>query len=100
MIKLSNCKELNYFDHYEILEYLSNKQLNSLYNKLKNYTTIKLQSIKYNDSYCIIHKSAKKQNTIQLSYFDKFGAYADKELTSYKDALMLIYKSYNVCEVV
>lgn len=100
MIKLSNCKELNYFDHYDILEYLDNKQLNSIYNKLKNYSTVKLQSIKYKDNYCIIHKSAKKLNTIQVSYFDKIGAYSDKEVTSYKDALKVIYKSYRVCEVV
>lgn len=108
MIKLSNCKtivdvtkDIDQFELYiDIISYTDNKRLNKMYNKLKEYSTIKLQSIKYQNNYCIIHKSAKKLNIIQLSYFDNKGAYADKEVTSYKDALSLIYKSYSVCEVV
>lgn len=29
MLKISECKELNYYDHYEILTYLENKELNN-----------------------------------------------------------------------
>lgn len=96
MLKISECKELNYYDHYEILTYLENKELNKLYGTIKDYTTIKLQNKSCKNDYCIIHKSAKKADTIQLSYFDNKGAYADKEITTIKDALALIYKSYKV----
>ena len=99
MIKINECKELNPFDHLYILEHIENIQLDTLFNKLKNYTTIKLQSKAYQNNYCIIHTSSKKLNTIQLSYFDNKGAYADKEVTSYKDALREVYKSYEIKEV-
>ena len=99
MIKINDCKELNPFDHLYILEHIENIQLERVYNKLNQYTTIKLQSKMYQNNYCIIHKSSKKDNTIQLSYFDKAGAYADKEVLSYKDALKEVYKSYEVKEV-
>lgn len=96
MIKISDCKELNYYDHYEILTYLENKELNKIYNKLKEYKTIQFQNKSRKNYFCIIHQSSKKADTIQLSYFDNKGAYADKETTTIKSALELIYKSYNV----
>ena len=99
MIKISECKELNYYDHYELLTYFENKELNKIYDKIKEYKTIEFQSKSRKNDFCIIHKSSKKDNTIQISYFDNKGAYADKEVNSYKDALELIYKSYKVKEV-
>lgn len=96
MIKISDCKELNYYDHYEILTYLENKELNKIYNNIKQFNTIKLQNKSRKNDYCIIHKSSKKADTIQLSYFDNKGAYADKETTTIKSALELLYKSYKV----
>ena len=94
--------ELNYFDHYEILEKLENRLLNRIIETLKinKNSTIKIKL----DSkhYIIIHKSSKKVDQIQLSYFDKIGAYADKEVSSIKEALKLfnVYKlKNNIIEV-
>lgn len=100
MLKLRNCRELNPFDHLYILEHIDNIQLDKIYDIIKSYNTIKLQSRVYKNNYCIIHQSSKKGNVIQLSYFDNNGAYADKEVKSYKDALKQIFKSYEVKEVV
>lgn len=108
MIKLSNCKaivdvtkDIDQFELYiDIITYTDNKRLNLLYNKLKEYSTIKLQSIKYQDKIVIIHNSTKKDNIIQVSYFDNKGAYADKERDTLKDAIKEIYRDYKICEVV
>ena len=99
MTKLKDCKELNYFDHYEILTYLENKKLNKIYETIKSYSTIQLQSKHYKDNIVIIHQSSKKVNMIQVSYFDNKGAYADKERLTLKDALKEVYKDYTVKEV-
>lgn len=99
MTKLKDCKELNYFDHLYILEHIDNIQLDKIYNVIKSYNTIKLQSKHYKENIVIIHHSSKKDNTIQVSYFDKFGAYADKERLTLKDALKEVYKDYIIKEV-
>jgi hypothetical protein len=104
MLKISECKELvnpqldyeSYEFYIDLMDYIDNKELNKIYKSIKGYTTIKLKNKSRKNDYCIIHKSAKKINTIQLSYFDNKGAYADKETTTIKDALTLIYKSYKV----
>lgn len=87
--------ELNYFDHYEILEKLENRLLNKIIETLKinKNSTIKIKLD--NKHYIIIHKSSKKADQIQVSYFDKAGAYADKETSSIKEALKL-FNVYNL----
>ena len=81
MIKLSECKaiadaSLDY-DQFElyinIITYTENKQLNKLYNKLKEYKTIQFQNKSRKNDFCIIHQSSKKVNIIQISYFDNKG---------------------------
>lgn len=107
MLKLKDCKVVadahiscDQFELYiNIITYTDNKKLNKMYNIVKNYSTIKLQSKHYTDKIVIIHQSTKKVNTIQVSYFDKFGAYMDKERDTLKDALKEVYKDYIVKEV-
>jgi hypothetical protein len=99
MTKLKDCKELNPFDHLYILEHIDNIQLDKIYSTIKDYSTIKLQSMKCQDNIVIIHQSSKKENTIQVSYFDNSGAYADKERLTLKDALKEVYKDYIIKEV-
>ena len=108
MIKLSNCKaianaSLDYdqFElYFDIITYTDNKRFNKMYNKLKDHSTIKLQSIKYQDKIVIIHNSTKKDNIIQVSYFDNKGAIMDTEKDSLRDAIKETYKSYKIYEVV
>lgn len=107
MIKLKDCKaiadasnkDFKQFELYiTILMYTDNKKLNKLYNKIKGYNTIKLESKRDNSNYCIIHKSTKLNDIVQVSYFNNSGAYADAERNSYKDALKEVYKSYTLKE--
>lgn len=107
MIKLKDCKVIadasKDFDQFElyfdIITYTDNKQLNKIYNNIKFYNTIQLQSKHYTDKIAIIHNSSKKANIIQISYFDKFGAIRDIERSTLKDALKEVYKDYSVKEV-
>ena len=107
MIKLRDCKaianpqyDVDQLELYiDIITYTDNKQLNTMYNKLKGKNTIQLQNKKRENDYCIIHTSTKKSNTIQISYFDSNGAYADKERLTIKDALKEIFKDYTIKEV-
>ena len=108
MIKLKDCKVVadahiscDQFELYiNIITYTNNKQLNKLYNKVKDYKTIQFQNKKRENDFCIIHKSTKMENVIQVSYFDNRGAYADKERNTLKDALKEVYRSYKVKEAI
>jgi len=99
MLKLKECKKLNWFEHYEILEHLENKQINKILEKIKG-NTIQLVNNKNNRLYCIIHKSTKKNNIYQISYFDSIGAYADEEIKDIKEGIKRLYKSYSVTEAI
>ena len=98
MLKLKECRELNWFEHYEILDHLENKQVNNILAGVKG-NTIQLVNNKNNRLYCIIHKSTKKDNIYQISFFDGFGAYADEEMKDIKEGIKRLYKSYSVVEV-
>lgn len=96
---LKDCKELNWIEHYEILYHFRLKKLNQIIkdNHINNNSTIKIE-LKYN-CYAIIHKSTKKDNIYQVSYFDRLGAYSDKELNNIKDCLLMFINS-KILEVI
>ena len=99
MIKINNCKQLNPFDHFEALEFLENKavKLFCKKNKINNNSTCKFELDKKH--FVILHKSSKKINTYQLSYFDEIGAYADKEFNSLFKAVKYIYIGHTLIQV-
>ena len=108
MIKLVNCKTVTnahlscdqFALYIDIITYTDNKRFNKMYNKLKDYKTIQFQNKKRENDFCIIHKSTKINDMIQISYFDNKGAYADKERDTLKDAIKEVYKSYKIKEVI
>lgn len=88
MIKLNECKELNYFEHYSILERIEVKQMENIINKydLTNNSAIELKDNKNN--IIIIHPSTKIDG-IQVSYFDNnLNAVGDKEYFSIEDVII------------
>lgn len=95
MIKVCKCRELNYYEHDAIINKIDNITLNNFVSKLNENKTVMLRS---NKDFCIIHKSSKKPNCYQISYFDEFGAYADKEKDSFIEAVKTVYKTYNKIE--
>lgn len=89
MIKLNECKELNYFEHYSILERIEIKQMENIINKynLTNNSAIELKNNKNNT--IIIHPSIKIDGIIQVSYFDNnLNAVSDKEYFSIEDVVI------------
>lgn len=87
---------LDPFEDLEKIEKLEEKIINMLYKKINNKTA-KFQA---HNGYYISHKSTKKDNTIQVSFFSKDNiAISDAEYNNYKDALKdLLY--YELAEVV
>ena len=50
--------------------------------------------------FAILHKSSKKNNTFQLSYFDNNNeAYSDKEFNNLIDAVHYIYVGHKLIQV-
>lgn len=89
MIKLNECKELNYFEHYSILERIEIKQTENIINKydLGNNSVIELKDNKNNT--IIIHPSTKIDGIIQVSYFDNnLNAISDKEYFNIEDVII------------
>ena len=99
MIKINNCKQLNPFDHYIALEFLENKavKLFCKKNKINNNSTCKFELDKKH--FAILHKSSKKTNHYQVSYFDEKGAYSDEEFNNLIDAVHYIYIGHKLIQV-
>jgi len=84
------------FENFEEIEQLENKIINMLHNKINNKTC---KFVVNNKTYYILHKSTKKNNTIQVTCFYKDQPFSDAEYNNYKDALKdLLY--YELAEVV
>lgn len=99
MIKIVECKQLNWIEHYEALKMLENKQVNKVItsNNITENSTIEL--LLKDSRTVIIHKSSKKYNMYQVSFFDKIGAISDKEVSNIKNALLL-FNNYNIVNVI
>lgn len=100
MTKLATCKELNYFDHYNILTNIDNRHINNMLNLIDN-KTCKLTNKHNSSRYIIIHPCSKQANAIQCSYFDNAGAYSDIVRTNYKEIIKYINPlNYIISEVI
>lgn len=85
MVKLNSSIELNPFDHLYIFEHIENVQANNLLKRINNKT---VEFVTGHNCYFILHKSTKKNNTVQLSRFNKNNeAYSDSEYNSYAEAI-------------
>ncbi|EGT4141315.1 hypothetical protein [Clostridium perfringens] len=89
-----NLKSLNWIEHYEILDYLEKKEVDKILNKYKGIDTFRLEHKHNNNLFVIVHKSTKKANYYQASFFDDKGAYSDIERKSLFDIIKYLYKSY------
>lgn len=91
MLKVTNCKELNPFDHCNIIEHIENKRINNLLNLINN-KTVKLTYKHNNKQYVIIHKCTKENNInkIQCSYFKNDIAISDIVRDTYRDIIEYI----------
>lgn len=97
MIKISNCKELNPFDHYDILEKIDNKQICKLLNEINN-KTVKLQG--HTNTY-IIHPSTKEADKIQCSIFYNDEPISDFVRDDYKSIIKeLPFINLKIMEVI
>lgn len=94
-MKLAICKELNYFEHYDILEYIENKQLNFFLNKVGIFSALELHHYNNTDLYVLIHPCPKVKNKFQVSYFDKNGPISDAIYVSLKDCVKSVFHIYS-----
>lgn len=100
MIKISNCRELDVFDHMDLLEIMQNKAVKLFCekNNINVDSTCKFELDKKH--FAILHKSSKKYNTFQLSYFDNNNeAYSDKEFNNLIEAVHYIYIGNKLIQV-
>ena len=102
-IKEHNIKDIKSFNAYlKLIEkkFDYEEQLKNLIELLKRYTAIKFEN---NIDYCIFHKSSKKNNFYQISFFDKKGAYADLEgdtIESLAKKFLDYYINYTLVDVI
>ena len=102
-IKEHNIKDIKSFNSYlKIVEkkYNYDEQLKKLVELLKTYSAIKFE----NDiDYAIFHKSSKKKNYFQVSFFDNKGAYADLQADSIEgiaNKFLDYYINYTLVDVI
>lgn len=88
MLKLKQCRELNYYDHYNILENLALKNINALIKKFNigNNTSFTIES--NTGRKVIFHPSSKRSGIIQATFIDNNKPIGDKEFISVKEAMM------------
>ena len=100
MLKISECKELDIFEHMDLLEIMQNKavKLFCKKNNINEDSACKFELDKKH--FAILHKSSKKYNTFQLSYFDDNNeAYSDKEFNNLIEAVHHIYVGHKLIQV-
>ena len=100
MLKISNCRELDVFEHIDLLEIMQNKAVKLFCekNNINVGSTCKFELDKKH--FAILHKSSKKDNTFQLSYFDDNNeAYSDKEFNNLIEAVHYIYVGHKLIQV-
>ncbi|PWX25743.1 hypothetical protein CYK95_12715 [Clostridium perfringens] len=91
-----NLKSLNWIEHYEILDYLEKKKVNKILNRYKGIDIFRLEHKHNNSLFVIVHKSTKKINHYQASFFDNKGAYSDIERDNLFDIIRYVYKNYKL----
>lgn len=95
-MKISLCKELNYYDHYDILEKIEKDKFIKFLSKIGFFTSLTLHKLNRRDLYVIIHPCSKKKNYFQVSYFDSNGAISDEIYPTRDDCLFSVFKRYPV----
>ena len=100
-MNINKCREINAIEHYEIINHINNLNANKLIDKysLTNNSTIKLKHYKYN-IFVIIHKNVKGSSKLQISYFDKIGAYSDIKVNTLHEAIKRLQYNYKIIEVI
>lgn len=97
MLKISNCKQLNPFDHLYIIEKIDDNKINKILKVINNHTA-KLQD---GTNTYIIHPCTKQANKIQCSIFYKNEPFSDLVRDDYKSILKdLPFSSLKIMEVV
>lgn len=86
---------LDPFDDFDTLENIEKEIINILTINLTNKTA-KFESI---NGYYILHKSIKKNNVIQVTFFYKDEPTSDREYNTYREAIKELY-GYNLKEVI
>lgn len=99
-MKLSLCRKLNYFEHYDILEYLENNKLNEFLNSLGVFSSLKLYHYCKKELYVIIHPSTKRNNMFQITYFDDNGPVSDTVHKSLIDCVKTVFSIYSIIDTI
>lgn len=97
-MRLSFCRELNYFEHFDILEKIENDKLDLFLKKVGDFSSIKLINPKRPNLYVIIHECSKTPNSFQISYFDEEGPVSDKIFPSKEECVASAFKTYSFVE--
>lgn len=100
IIKLSICKKLNYFEHYNILEYIENNQLNKFLSNLGEFSSLELHHCCEDELYVIIHPSTKNSGMFQVTYFDRNGPVSDTIHESLIECVKTVFHIYSRVAVV
>lgn len=97
-MKKAECRELNYYMHSEIIDYIENKRINCLYNRIKDYRAVKLSHRRNKNKFVIIHECTKNENKVQMTYFDENGPVSDVVRDSMQDLIANIVYEYNIVD--
>lgn len=86
-LKEKQCRELNYYNHYNILENLALKNIDSLIKKFNigNNTSFTIES--NTGRKVIFHPSSKRSGIIQATFIDNNKPIGDREFTSMREAM-------------
>lgn len=101
MLNIRDCKELNWFDHYETLNKLEQNKINKTVELLNECDSLKAINKKDNEYYYIFHKCSKKEG-YQISFFKGLEAISDIFRNSLVEIAKEIvnYNGYKVVELV
>ena len=97
-MKMSDCRKLNFRNHYRIIVRVKEINEERLLNRISKFEAVKLNHRKHKSSYAIIHKSVKKPGKLQITYFDEFGPTNDSIRNTMEEIVKEIVYSYNIID--
>lgn len=93
-MKISECRELNYYDHGPIIDRVENIRISKMMNEIEKFEVVRLQHRRRKYRNVVIHKCVKEYGKYQMTYFDDDEPISDIIRDTLKELISVVVYNY------